>query len=245
MKLIIRTILWYLHFLSTFLTMYPKILKFEKQMDQDDSKELDKQVYEVTSAWAEKQLSWAGVEVVLTGEENLPEENVLFVSNHQSNFDIPVMMVYLKKPKGFIAKKSISNYPLINRYMKVMKCLFIDRTNIKEAGKVILNGIQILKNGHSLIIFPEGTRAKCSTVGEFKNGAFKLATKSKVKIVPISINGTYRAMEDHGIKISPATVRMHIHKPIDTTTLTKEEEANLPETLREQIKSKVDELNSL
>lgn len=245
MKIFIRTLIWYLHFLVTFIFMYPKILKFEKEVKINDCKELDQEIYDATTIWAKKQLAWAGVKVIVTGEENLPKENVLFVSNHQGNFDIPSMMVYLNKPKGFIAKESISEYPLINRYMRVMKSLFINRENPKAAGKVILEGIKILKNGHSLVIFPEGTRSKCSTVGEFKSGAFKLATKSKVPIVPVSINGTYRAMEDHGIKIAPAVVRLHIHKPIDTTNITKEEEKLLPEKLREQIQKKVTQLNNL
>ncbi len=240
-----RTIKWYLHFLSTLIFMYPKILRLEKVKDTTDIVKFDDEVFDITQKWAKKQLDVAGVNVIVTGQENLPDENVLFVSNHQSNFDIPVLMVYASKPKGFIAKKSLEKFPIVNRYMFIMNSLFLDRDNVKEAGKVIIQGINILKEGHSLVIFPEGTRAKCSTIGEFKSGAIKLATKSKVKIVPISIEGTYKVMESNNNMIVPQTVRMHIHEVIDTTNLTKDEENALSDTLKDIIQKKVIELQNL
>lgn len=243
--ILLRTIKWYLNFCITLIMMYPKILKLEKIKDTTDIKEFDEQVFNITKTWAKKQLDCAGVNVIVTGYENIPDENVLFVSNHQGNFDIPLLMVYLAKPKGFIAKKSIQKLPIINRYMSIMHSVFLDRDNVKEAGKVIIEGIKILKNGHSLLIFPEGTRAKSSQMGEFKSGATKLATKAKVKIVPISINGTYKVMESNNNKIVPQTVRMHIHTPIDTCNISKEEEINLSNNLRKIIEDKVIELQSM
>lgn len=242
---IIRTIKWYLNFAITLSLMYPKILKLEKIKDNSNIDTFDNEVFNITKTWAKKQIDCAGVEVIVTGLENLPEENVLFVSNHQSNFDIPLLMVYATKPKGFIAKKSLEKFPIVARYMYLMNSIFLDRENVKEAGKVIIEGIKILKNGHSLVIFPEGTRSKSSTMGEFKSGATKLATKAKVKIVPISIDGTYKVMEANNNKIVPQTVRMHIHSAIDTSTISKEDEANLSENLKTIIQDKVLELQSL
>ncbi len=245
MKLIFNSIKWYLHFVITLLLMYPDITKLEKTRDKYDKKLFDEKVHNITTVWAKKQLTWAGVKVIVTGQENLLEENVLFVSNHQGNFDIPVHMHYLSKPKGFIAKKSIENFPVVNRYMYVMNSLFIDRGNLKDAARVIVEGIKILKDGHSLIIYPEGTRSKSSTLGEFKSGAIKLATKSGVKIIPVSIDGTYKIMEANNNKIKKGTVRLHIHEPIDPTTMSKEELDNLNDNLKKIIEDKVIELAKL
>ncbi len=243
MKTIFNSIKWYLHFAFSISIMMPLIRKFERTIDTTDIQKFDQEVYQSTKTWAKKQLKCAGVDVIVTGETELPQENVLFVSNHQGNFDIPVHMVYLNKPKGFIAKKSIESYPIINRYMKVMHSLFVDRDNPKESGKVILNGIKLLKEGHSLIIYPEGTRSQCEKVGDFKVGAVKLATKAKVKIVPVSTYGTFRAMEECNNKIKPATVRLHIHEPIDVVNLTKEEVDNLSDNVKNIIEQKVNEFH--
>lgn len=244
MKTLLHSIKWYLNFVVTLLGVYPKIIKYEKERDNINPEKFDKDVYDFTKIWAKKQLKSAGVNVIVTGQENLPQENVLFISNHQGNFDIPVHMVYLDKPKGFIAKKSIESFPIVNRYMYIMNSLFIDRDNMKDAGKVILEGIKMLKNGHSLIIYPEGTRSQSSIVGEFKSGAVKLATKSKVKIVPVSIDGTYKIMEQNNNKIKSGTVKLHIHPPIDTKNLTKEEELELLPKIKEIIELKVIEFQS-
>ncbi len=225
--------------------MFPKILKLEKDRDKMDVEKFNNDVFDITKVWATKQLSCAGVKVIVTGEENLPKQNVLFISNHQGNFDIPVQMVYLNKPKGFIAKKSIEKFPVVNRYMYLMNSLFLDRDDMKDAARVILEGIKILKNGHSLIIYPEGTRAKSSNVGEFKNGAIKLATKANVLIVPVSIDGTYKIMEAQNNKVKPGTVRLHIHEAIDPSTLSKEEIKELSDRLKNIIETKVTELHKL
>ncbi len=243
--MILRTIKFYLNFLVTLICMFPKIVQLEKIKDTANLQDFDNEVFNITQTWAKKQLKTAGVNVIVTGSENLPKENVLFVSNHQGNFDIPVLMVHVEKPKGFVAKKSIEKYPIIKSYMHIMNSIFLDRANIKEAGKVVIQGINILKSGHSLVIFPEGTRAQCSTVGEFKPGATKIATKAKVKIVPISIDGTYKVMEENNNKIAPQTVRMHIHEAIDTSNLTKEEENALSDRLKDIIQNKVVELHNI
>ena len=103
----------------------------------------------------------------------------------------------------------------------------------------ILEGIKTLKNGHSLVVFPEGTRSRGDKMGEFKSGSFKLATKSKVPIVPLTIDGTYRVMEANKILIKPSNINFYVHKPIYTDKLSKEEITKLPETVEHIIRSKL------
>ncbi len=245
MKTLFRTIKWYVHFYVTLWMIYPKIMKHEKNEANLSLQEIDNDLQKVTGAWAKKQVDCSGAEVIVTGQENLPEENVLFVSNHQGNFDIPVHMHYLIKPKGFIAKKSLEKLVPLNYYFPLMNSVFIDRNNLKDAARVMVDAINILKEGHSLIIYPEGTRAQSSNLGEFKNGAVKIATKAKVKIVPVSIDGTYKIMEANNNLIKPGTIRLHIHEPIDTVNLSKEEISGLNDKLKEIIGTKVTEFSKL
>lgn len=103
----------------------------------------------------------------------------------------------------------------------------------------IVEGIKIIKEGHSLVIFPEGTRSKGGPLGEFKAGSFKLATKSKAPIIPVTMDGTYKLMEAQGGKVKPATVNVYIHPPVETANLTKEEQIELPERVKNIIASKL------
>ena len=112
-----------------------------------------------------------------------------------------------------------------------IKSVFIDRNNAREAIKTINEGVQYLKEGYSMGIFPEGTRSKSKHMGEFRKGSLKLATKSKVPIVPISIDGTYKAFEETGV-LKRSFVRITIDKPIYTKDLTKEQENTLSDDLR-------------
>src|SRR5699024_1808110 len=99
-------------------------------------------------------------------------------------------MGYLGVPHGFIAKVELTKFPIVSQWMKEMKCIFMDRSDRRQSLQSIKEGINILKNGHSMVIFPEGTRSKSDAMGEFKAGSMTLATKSGVPIVPITISGS-------------------------------------------------------
>ena len=153
---------------------------------KEDKSEKEAYIYKVTSSWARFILKIAGAKVTVKGEENIPKDDtVLFVSNHQSNFDIPLLMAYINVPKGFIGKKEL----------EYIHCVFMDRDNLRKSAEAIVDGIKLLRSGYSMVIFPEGTRSKGKPVDEFKAGSFKLATKSKRAIVPVTINGTYKLLE--------------------------------------------------
>jgi len=202
----------------------------------------DELVNKVTKLWANSLLKVAGIKVNVYGLENLPKDKtVLFVGNHQGNFDIPIYISKIPTLKGFIAKVEIEKIPGIVTWMKHMNCVFMDRSSLRKSSEAIIKGIKILKEGHSLVIFPEGTRSKGDNMGEFKAGSFKLATKSKVPIVPITINGSYKIMEANKKKwiIKPAKVDLHIHKAIETSNLSKEEQEELPKKVKEIVASKL------
>lgn len=196
-------------------------------------KERDEYIHKTTRTWANSILKLAGIKVDVVGEENLPKDKtILFVSNHQGNFDIPLVMGAIDVPKGFIAKKELETWPIISTWMKSINCVFMDRSNLRKSAEAIIQGTKLLKEGHSIVVFPEGTRSKGGPVQDFKAGSFKLATKSKCVVVPLTIDGTYNFFEEHNGWIHGGTVKLTIHKPIDVSTLSKEETDNLHSTVQ-------------
>lgn len=179
----------------------------------------------------------SGVKVTVLGEENVPaDQAVLFVANHRSYFDILLTYVRMKRPTGFVAKKEMSRYPLLSNWMVNIHCLFLDRKDIKQGLQTILTGIEKLKNGISLFIFPEGTRNKTAdTFLPFHGGSFKLAEKSGCPIVPIAINNAADIFEDHLPKIRKTHVVMEFGEPVYPNELDKEAKKNLANLISNRI----------
>lgn len=190
----------------------------------------------MTKSWAKFMLFLTGNHPRVIDDHLVPEGPVLFVVNHQSNLDIPVCMAYLPYPAPFIAKIELAKIPMMSYWMKQMHCLFMDRKNMRQSLKVILEGIEMLKNGQSLVIFPEGTRAKNGEMLEFKPGSLKLAVKANVPIVPVTIKNTYKMFEENN-RIKKADVSITFHEAIATTGLSREEINNLHNTVRDIIKT--------
>ena len=236
----LRTILFYPGIILSLIIAPLALIKIKYLEHKGKDKERTEAIFKITSFWAKYVMWLSGAKVKVFGEENIPkDEAVLFVGNHQSNFDIPLIMSSIKVPKGFIAKKELEKWPGISMWMKYIRCVFMDRSNIRKSAEAIVQGIQTLKSGYSMVIFPEGTRSKGKPVAEFKAGSFKLALKSKVKIIPFTINGSYKLLEANGGKIKACPVEIYIHKPIDTTKLSKEEISELHTTVRNIVVSDI------
>lgn len=174
----------------------------------------------------------SGTKVTVIGEENVPKDAaVLYVGNHRSYFDILITYVRVPRPTGYVAKKEMLRYPLLRDWMRYLHCLFLDRKDLKQGMKTIMEGIEKVKSGISICIFPEGTRNKDSVHPEklltFKDGSFKIAQKTGCKIVPIAIKGTAEIFEDHlpWIKSHPVTVSYGA--PIELSSLSKEDSKHL------------------
>lgn len=196
-------------------------------------------IHKVTHSWAIFIMKVSGAKVTVTGLENIPKDTtVLFVSNHQSYFDIPLIISAIDVPKGFIAKKELAKWIGIRVWMKAIRCTFLDRDNMRKSAEAIVEGINTLKNGYSMVVFPEGTRSKGGKPLDFKAGSFKLAIKSKVPIVPVTIDGSYKLLESYDTKVN-SSIKVTIHPSIDVNTLTKEEINELPNRVRDIV------LNSL
>lgn len=186
--------------------------------------------------WSEFTLKIIGMELDVQGKENIPKEQCVFIANHSSILDIIILLYTIDKKMGFIAKKEILKTPIIGYWLKKSKCVPLDRENPRAAIAAINKAIENIKEGSSMVIFPEGTRNKEGEVGKFKKGSLKLATKSKAPIVPVSIDRASRAFEDTR-QFKPTKIKVVFGKPIETDNLSKEEETNLADNIRDIIVS--------
>ena len=182
----------------------------------------------------------SGVKVHAKGTENVPEdEAVLYVANHRGIFDVLVTAIYCKGVTGYISKIVIKKVPCLRVYMRRIGCLFMDREDIKQSLKIILEAIEQVKNGISIFIFPEGTRNKnredATDIATFKEGSFKVAQKSGCRIIPVAITGTAEIFEDHLPWIHGGHVYVTFGEPIDMKTLDKEEQKHIGEYCKDRI----------
>lgn len=155
----------------------------------------------------------AGCDYEIIGSENIPDEPSLFVGNHQGVLDVVLILFALGGPKVIMAKKEAKNVPIAHLWMTLLRCIFIDRKNMRNALKCIEEAEDQLSHGQSVLIFPEGTRSRGPEMNPFKHGAFKAAIKTGSKIVPFVIDGTYKIFEEHK-RLIKSKVKFSILKPV-------------------------------
>ncbi|MBN2345688.1 MAG: 1-acyl-sn-glycerol-3-phosphate acyltransferase [Candidatus Aminicenantes bacterium] len=194
----------------------------------------------ITRAWARTMVALAGARVEVSGMENLPEAGgLLFVANHQGAFDIPLLIGFIPGLKGFVSKKENFRLPIVGSWMRRLGCIVIDRRDLRQSAGAIARGIRNLQAGRSLVIFPEGTRSKAGRLKSFKEGSFKLATRSGAAIVPLTIDGSHRLFESNGWRIRPGTIHLHIHPPLRLAELPAAQKNNPADLVRGIIASKL------
>ncbi|MFN7251473.1 MAG: lysophospholipid acyltransferase family protein [Anaerobacillus sp.] len=207
----VRTAIWFAYFWYRLIITYPALLKAKKLYKSGQKNEMEKLIFKTAEKWAYSLVKLTGSTIEVRGRENLPETGpFVIVSNHQGNFDIPILLGFLERPIGFISKIEVKKLPIVRDWMVYMNCVFLDRQDRRQAIKAINQGAENIKKGTSIVIFPEGTRSKGMEMNPFKSGSFKLAQKAEATIVPIAINGSYKIMEKNGNRIKPANVTVTI-----------------------------------
>ena len=200
-------------------------------------------VHDLASLWSKSILFFAGTKVKVEGIENIdPQKGYLILVNHQSAFDIPVVMAHLPIYFRFIAKESLFSIPIFGTGMKMIDYIPIDRGDKEKSRKSLSKAVRAIESGHSILIFPEGTRTKTGKMNPFKFGFLKVAMHSEeVALLPITIMGTYDIMVKGSLKIRKAKVRMFIHAPLPYRRAefgeNREKSAKLVETLQAIIRN--------
>lgn len=204
--------------------------------------ERDALIEKLVPGWATYMIDLVGSKkatINIKGETNIPkDESVVFVANHQSYLDIPVIISSTKKPVGFIAKYEILKIPLLSDWMKLMQCVFLKRQSPRQSVEAMSKGVETIKKGYSLVIFPEGHRSRCDTMKPFHHGSFKLAFRSEVPIIPVTIDGSFHLYEENK-KPMPGNVNVTFHPPVRTAGLTKEQQNEVVESIFQTIKSEL------
>ncbi len=183
--------------------------------------------------WANSILWVSRARITVTGAEKLePGRSYIFMANHQSNADIPLLLGRLPAQFRWLAKAELFKIPIFGRAMRGVGYISIDRSNRKSAFESLKQAALTIRNGTSVLIFPEGTRSRDGRILPFKKGGFVLAVDSQVPIVPIIIHGTGGIMPKGRFMIRPAPVTMAILDPVETADYTRKTKDALLECIR-------------
>lgn len=185
--------------------------------------------------WSRLILITTGVRVTVEGLHHLtPGRTYVFVSNHQSIYDIPVIFRSLPYQLRIIAKESLGSLPFLGWHLRRTGHMLVDRRRPDAAAVVDWAG-RLTGQGLSLIVFPEGTRSQDGRVAPFKSGSFHLALRTGLPIVPLSVAGSRHVMLKGRLATYPGDVRLTVHEPIDTTGLTVRDAKAFGERVRQII----------
>lgn len=230
-----RTIKWFAQVACSLLRLIPKMKKGVKLKNTGDIATYKPFVDEELRKWLNPLMKSAGVQFIVKGKENIPEdEAVIYVPNHQGLFDMPALILNTPTPCGFIAKIELKKVPIVRTWMWLLDCVFIDRQNKREARVAIKESIELINKGRSMVIFPEGTRSRDGVPLPFKSGVMMIAKETKAKIVPVVLEGIIDRFEGTG-NITPGTVTVTFLPAIETENLSRDEMKALPEQIRGKI----------
>jgi 1-acyl-sn-glycerol-3-phosphate acyltransferase len=155
-----------------------------------------------------------GVSLEIRGKENLSnDESYVFVANHLSYLDIPVLFRAIPHGLHFVAKKELKFVPFIGWYMFATGMIFVDRSNRQKAIASLDRAGKLIKKGKDVLMFPEGTRSRTGNVAAFKKGPFMLASKADIAVAPVAVVGTDKVMSPKSFVIKPYKVKINIGKP--------------------------------
>jgi len=180
----------------------------------------------------------AGVRVCVEGREKIdPARTCVFLSNHRGNFDGPVLLHALGRDLRALVKKEMMRLPVLSLVLRAAEFVPLDRTNPKKARAGIERGVRLIRGGKSFFAFPEGTRSRDSSLGEFKKGAFIMAIQAEIPVVPITILNSAAIQRPGGYGIRPGRIRVVIHDPIETMGMTFDDRNTLIRQTRAAIAS--------
>ncbi len=169
-------------------------------------------------------LFFAGTKVIKLGLDNVPKDKpVMFAANHRGILDAALAYASLPVLTGIVSKKELRKVPFLSWWMDLCSCYFLDRKDPRSGLKMILQSIDNINSGISMFISPEGTRSKTREMNPFKEGSFKISTKSGCPIIPVAVSGADDIFENHKPFVKRATAVIEYGEPIYLDKLSEED----------------------
>lgn len=223
----------------------PYLNKCLKNKDKHPLEERVEYIYKLANKCNKKAMH---MEFIISGEENIPQGQVIFTPNHVSAADPIIMLAAIYRPLGFIAKKETSQMPVIGKVLQVSEGKFLDREDLRSELKVFKETLANMEENPTLsyAIFPEGTRAKAPDFkqGPFHPGSFKLATKGDYPIVPVAMYFTQRVLSSH-YHYKKYPIQIRFLKPLTKDDYQDLSTAEIAEKVSKMIEENVEEMKAL
>lgn len=236
MMKVIRTLAVYIYLGLVVMLGVPYFKSLDKKKEKLGDAVVLEKIYAYASRMARRIVRLTGSRITINGAENIPKSGAtLFVANHQSYMDIPVMMSVVDRPIGFVAKEELGKIPFFAQWIVYMKCVLITRGDTRKALAAILQAAKLLQQGHSLVLYPEGTRSIDGNLGEFKAGSLKAAQKGKTMVVPVAIDGARDIMPRNSFWMYKTEVTVTVLPAISAETVQAMDTKELAMVVKKQI----------
>ncbi|MCH5191250.1 MAG: 1-acyl-sn-glycerol-3-phosphate acyltransferase [Oscillospiraceae bacterium] len=226
---------WFLlrFYLYTLAVMIPKVAYFERLTKKGEIEKRNKKAFEVIQKWADYTVKIGGSDVKVYGIEKIPTDRpVLFIANHESYGDVPMLIYALRDFNfGFMMKSTMGKIPFIKNYLEYMGSVMVNQSDMRQALSAINEAADVINQGHSIVIFPEGKRSFSNTPATFKNGAFKVVRKTCVTVVPIYLHNVHLTYEANERCVCGADVTVTVLDPIETKDMSRADVQMLNETV--------------
>ncbi len=219
MKRVLFWYWWWGSFIFYVLTyMAPKILVLKLIEKTKGIEKAEEEAFLVVHKWAKRCVKQGKSTVTIEGLEKIPADKpLLYISNHQSYADIPMIIYALgSRNVSFMLKDTMLGIPFIGNYLRYMHCIPVNQKNARSAAESVNIAAEEIKNGRSIVIFPEGKRSFNNFPAEFKNGAFRIVKKTGVTLQPIYLHNVHHVYEGNGCMVTPADVTITMLDPIET-----------------------------
>lgn len=242
-----KSFLLILSYVPHFLNLIFKEFAYKRYAKNHTEQETREFAYRIAKEHVTKILNVTKAKVKVLGAENIDySKPTVFIGNHQSLFDVVVLLSITERPTIFVAKKELSEWPVFGKWMLRMGCIFLDREDPREGVRVINEAARrVREEGCNAAIYPEGTRSRGPVMREFQRGSFKLVQRAEVPFIPTVIDNSYAVYESDKKFHSGETITISFLKPIDMSGMTREEEKNIHVTTQEIMQKELERIRSL